>query len=710
MTKASDPTARPEVAKKDADQVSDLYDFVKSPEWQEVLENARKQRAVNQAARKKKAQAAQQPEKGRSKAGHSTARAKSPKEPNKGSIQPEVASKLGDAAGAGRTGESVQKPTQAQDGDQNVKASGKVAGTAGASLGARNQNRKRNLADQSNLEHPQPAPGQDTVHETQEDQSDQAASEPNSKPSADAVADRLRKTLFKRSADQKRTRRKMRLGPVAVGCAIGVAASSSVFLVLSEWTPSGPTESAGLASENTEVTSIASRQDTEFDQSDGLQSELPRVADGQAVLPATGSDTSLHSFSPDTDPVDPSETESLVSLTQPLSGSAESEGGVEPDLLRLAPNVQSFVPTLAQPPLTINLISYRPRADLNLGFVRFQTTPEIFGTSVALLEEAVAATVSIEPTAELTAVAPRRAPIVPTQPDAIVNAGSKVTGEVAAAIPKQASAYQPEKRGSNVRETSAVLSLPEVMAALEIEEPPAVRVLIDPNASGLRTVSIEPMEQPEETGLPPVITEPKQAKPQSEKPDSPILSATLVPPDTSAPSDVSEPLETLAPDTPVPSEPSDTVERTALLDDPIEPSEPAPVSGQAAFRLYAPNSLSADTVNSVVTTLTTTGHELSGTARVGFGISQSNVRFYHKQDEATAAALAQDAGALLRDFTGAATKTPSGIIELWLAGKGSGGVAVQRTAKRSRAKAPAANRVNRLRSQVLSKLKNATNQ
>lgn len=706
MTKASGPRARPEVAKKDANRVSDLYDFVQSPEWQEVLENARKKQEINQAALKKKAQAAQQPEEGRSKAGQSTARANSPEGPNKGPAQAEVASKQGDATGAGRTGESVQKPTQAQNGAQNVKTSGKVAGTASTSFDAQNQNREPNPADQSNREHPQQEPGQDTAQEIQESQSDQASSEPRLKLSAEEVADRLRKNELERLADQKSTRRKMKLGLVAVGCAIGVAASSSVFLVLSEWTSSGPVESAGSAIESTEVTSIASLQDSEIGPSDGPQSDLSGGAEDQTVLSATIFDTSSRSVPPDAKLAEPEETESLASLTLPLPGSAEGEGVVEPKLLRLAPNVQSFVPTLAQPPLPINLISYRPRTELNLGFVRFQSTPEIFGTSVALLEEAAA--VPLNRAAELT-VTPRRAPIVPTQPGAMVYARPRMSGEVVAALPKQASAYQPEIRGSNVREISAALSLPEIMAALEIEEPPAVRVLIDPNASGLKTVALEPMAQPDETDLPPVITQPEKAEPVPEQPDLSVLWATPEPLETSAPSYTSEPLEALVPDTPAPSEPSDPIERTALLDDAIEPPEPASVRGQVAFRLYAPRSLSEDAVNSVVTNLTTTGHELSGTARVGFGISQSNVRFYHKQDEATAAALAQDAGALLRDFTGAATKTPSGIIELWLAGEGSGALAVKRTAKRSRAKAPATNRVNRLRSQVLSKLKKATN-
>ena len=150
-------------------------------------------------------------------------------------------------------------------------------------------------------------------------------------------------------------------------------------------------------------------------------------------------------------------------------------------------------------------------------------------------------------------------------------------------------------------------------------------------------------------------------------------------------------------------------EPVALSIEIVEPLDNAPVGTSAAFRLYAPNQLSENAVNSVVADLKNTGHELSGTARVGYRVSQSNVRFYHQQDAAQAAALAEDAGALLRDFTGSNSKTPSGVVELYLAGEGAGPAPVKRTASTPSRSAPTNASVNRLRSQVLKKLRTTAN-
>lgn len=152
-----------------------------------------------------------------------------------------------------------------------------------------------------------------------------------------------------------------------------------------------------------------------------------------------------------------------------------------------------------------------------------------------------------------------------------------------------------------------------------------------------------------------------------------------------------------------PSEPA------ALSIEIVEPLDNAPVGTSAAFRLYAPNQLSEDAVAAVVADLKNTGHELSGTARVGYRVSQSNVRFYHQQDAAQAAALAEAAGALLRDFTGSNSKTPSGVVELYLAGEGAGPAPVKRTASSPSRSAPTNASVTRLRSQVLKKLRTTAN-
>ncbi|SNT12250.1 hypothetical protein [Tropicimonas sediminicola] len=138
----------------------------------------------------------------------------------------------------------------------------------------------------------------------------------------------------------------------------------------------------------------------------------------------------------------------------------------------------------------------------------------------------------------------------------------------------------------------------------------------------------------------------------------------------------------------------------------------------AQISLFAPGSLGEADVAAVMERLAGSGFAPSEPSRVGFSISQSNIRYYHAEDAEVAAAVAEASGALLRDFTGKAS-VPPGTIELWLAGDGGGAVATARPAtKKTVAAAPKkqrtgpseAERTARLRSQVLSKLRSATSQ
>jgi hypothetical protein len=137
--------------------------------------------------------------------------------------------------------------------------------------------------------------------------------------------------------------------------------------------------------------------------------------------------------------------------------------------------------------------------------------------------------------------------------------------------------------------------------------------------------------------------------------------------------------------------------------------------------LFAPGSVPGAEVEAMVERLSGSGFDLSDPSRVGFTISQSNIRYYHAQDAEVAAAVAQASGALLRDFTGSGSSAPPGTIELWLAGDGSGGgagVAAAPAARKTVAAKPATrkpaaavvDRTARLKSQVINKLRNATSQ
>lgn len=134
--------------------------------------------------------------------------------------------------------------------------------------------------------------------------------------------------------------------------------------------------------------------------------------------------------------------------------------------------------------------------------------------------------------------------------------------------------------------------------------------------------------------------------------------------------------------------------------------------------LFAPGSLAGGEVEAMVARLSGAGFDLSDPSRVGFSISQSNIRYYHAQDAEVAAAVAEASGALLRDFTGSGSSAPPGTIELWLAGDGGGAAvaASQPPARKAAAAKPvnrqpsAADRTARLRSQVINKLRSATSQ
>ncbi len=671
MTKASDPKARPKAAKKDADEVSNVYDFLQSSEWQEMLEKARKQRAINLAARKAKRAASQLSDTDPKKDIRSTDGDRLRQALNKAAGRPETASKPTQAPNSHQPFESVQKATAGRADSQTVKNDSRAA-----------ENEARDKRVEASVVPPDGGSAQginpDVVSENPIDP------EPGLKLPQDRVADRMRNSLLGQTDDQSRSRHSTRLGSVAIGCGIGFVASSSVFLTLSGLNASGPTHNAGLVSQET-VAAIAITQQV------GELAERsvppPNVTSGGADMAVTSTsvfDMSSESISAvgDTDA-----SPDLALLSPPESDSSEQSGGIKPELSRLAPSVRSFVPTLVQPPLPITMLSYRPREELNLGFVQFQSTPEIFSTSVALLETTVTVAKPEELLKGVTVTGTpttMRPPVVPVQPGALDRTVPQVPLSFLLTVPEPESGYQPEQGAQTGKASGSDLAVrPEGTGlAAEIGQPLPYKPLPEP---------IELAAQP---NAPKLFDAPAPLVTPSTYETSLALRAKAL---SATPSS----LETPVPPR-MPAPPNDVI----TLPEP----EPAPTNVVVAFRLFSPTNVPQSIVDSVVTNLTSTGHELSGQARVGLKITQSNVRFYHKQDEERAAALARDSGAVLRDFTGSNSKTPIGIIELWLAGQSGDIARVKRTTTRSTATALGPNRVNRLKSQVLSKLKKATTQ
>lgn len=669
MTKASDPKARPEVAKNDANKVSGVYDFVQSPDWQEMLENARKQREINIAARKAKAAASQSSDPDQHKATNSTDGAQPAKALNAAAGLSGAFGQSAQATSSHQSGESVQKATAGRFDSQPFNDDSRAT-----------ENVTRDAPGEASTVPPDggPAPG---IHpdNTPEDLADPKSGQ---KLPEEGFADRLRRTLQERTDDQNRKRLKMRLGLVAAGCGIGVVASSSVFLILSGLNAPGPTENAGLVSQVTATTGAIMQQDAELAERSVPPSDITGDAADPTVASETVFDIPSESILPDGDTT---ASQDLASLSLPLSDLSEQPGGIKPELSLLAPSVRSFVPTLVQPPLPITLLSYRPREELNLGFVRLQSTPEIFSTSVALLETTVTV---VKPEEFLkgvnVAATPKtmRPPVVPIQPVELDYTATQVSLDVLLTEPEVGSQPEQGLQTSEVNGSDIAVRPEGTSLAAEIAQPLPYEPQPEPVEFAALPIAPKPIDAPA-----PLIT--PAAYETSLALRAPVLSVT--------PSPLESPVLPRAP---------------ALLNDAITPPEPepAPANMSVTFRIYAPTNVPQSVVDSVVSNLTSTGHELNGQARVGFKITQSNVRFYHKQDEERAATLARDSGALLRDFTGSNNKTPSGIVELWLAGKGSGVASVKRTNTRSTARTQAPNRVNQLKSQVLSKLKKATTQ
>ncbi|MEP4766319.1 MAG: hypothetical protein ABJY83_00335, partial [Roseibium sp.] len=406
MTKASDPKARPEVAKKDGNKVSGVYDFVQSPDWQEMLENARKQRAIILAAREANRAASQSSDSEPKKDIRSTDDDRLRQALNKAAGRPETAGKPTQVPNSHQSYESVQKATAALADSQSVKNDRRAT-----------ENEARGERFEASAVPPDVGSAQgikfDIVSEKPIDP------EPGQKLSEDQVADRLRKSLLGKIDDQSRSRHRTRLGSVAIGCGIGVVASSSVYLILSGLNAFGPTQNASLLSQETVAAIAITEQDAELAERLVSPSNVTSGGADLRVTSATVYDTLSESISADGDTAASSD---LALLSPPKSDSLEQSGSIKPELSRLAPSVRSFVPTLVQPPLPITMLSYRSREELNLGFVRFQSAPEIFSTSVALLETTVTVAKPEELLKGVTVTATpttMRPPVVPIQPGAL---------------------------------------------------------------------------------------------------------------------------------------------------------------------------------------------------------------------------------------------------------------------------------------------------
>ncbi|WP_347312278.1 hypothetical protein [Defluviimonas sp. SAOS-178_SWC] len=121
--------------------------------------------------------------------------------------------------------------------------------------------------------------------------------------------------------------------------------------------------------------------------------------------------------------------------------------------------------------------------------------------------------------------------------------------------------------------------------------------------------------------------------------------------------------------------------------------------------LHAPESVADAALTEIVSQLGAAGVPVGEPTRVGFTVSESNVRYFHFADAEAATAIAEAIGARLRDFTSFDPSPPTGTIEVWLAGRGNAtAAAVKKSNKQTRGNLD--QRLLNLRNRILRQLRN----
>lgn len=157
----------------------------------------------------------------------------------------------------------------------------------------------------------------------------------------------------------------------------------------------------------------------------------------------------------------------------------------------------------------------------------------------------------------------------------------------------------------------------------------------------------------------------------------PLLETTSTPPNTFIVA-AFDPLSFLAETTPtLPAIlPVLTATRPASLFAPARdaaftpPNEPTPQQAKdLTVSLIIPDFADAADVIAVSTALDETGFTIRDPRRVSYVVRQTQVRYFHEADAASAAVLADTIGGALRDFTDYAPSPPEGLVEVFIAGR-----------------------------------------
>ncbi|WP_171230858.1 hypothetical protein [Ruegeria sp. HKCCA6707] len=669
MSKDSETRALPEVDGDDLQGVSEVRNFLKSSDWQQMLENARIERAKNLAARAQgEAVPASSPN--RPVAQEVSTTAEHRPTPKTWLDRIEEARLQREAVMAQRDGESSEALLKPLDAIPSDGLSNRVTGKSRKHSEAAQTEPKAAEISEEDPSH-QPAsieaeqveglpklPGVTRPYD--DDVDDGQFLQPNSEPVEMLPSAGRDKTLLRklqRSLSKKESSKKYRFGAIALGCVIGVAASSAVFFVVSDSSLPSLSERDSVASSSPDPTNTSTPQSTVIEAPEPLLSGAPSLTDRSPGQPTGLPEVSVQSDLPS---ATVTETDRLASLQPSAPELKQPSNVVEVFVLPGVPRLQASVSSLKPPPEPTITGDLSPGQVADARFAQFETGPLVRGNAPV---HAFVSAREMQGNWDGLAVSPPAAPLAVTQLGGFAADNPFVSGAERASLPTEALSYGVEVSGTGVATAFSDLYTDTTVVALDFYELPDL------------SYSTSPVQRPSTASL----AEPDEAV--IERLEDAIASAL----------------------TPRPLVRPEPVENSDVPDEAATPA----LENRADFRLFAPNRLSEGTVQAVVSELEATGHQLSGTARVGFGITQTNVRFYHPEDAEKAKALAEDAGALLRDFTGSRAKTPNGVVELWLAGESSGR-ARSSTTRSSRNTSPAA-QTQQLRNQVLNKLRSATN-
>jgi hypothetical protein len=109
----------------------------------------------------------------------------------------------------------------------------------------------------------------------------------------------------------------------------------------------------------------------------------------------------------------------------------------------------------------------------------------------------------------------------------------------------------------------------------------------------------------------------------------------------------------------------------ALPEAPAEAPQavPPPRAAEVLVHILVPRDAAPGRAAAVLGEIGATGYLSREPAEVGIAIRQTQVRYYHPEDAAAAALIAEAVGGPARDFTGFRPQPPEGTVEVWLEGE-----------------------------------------